>query len=97
MNVVCCEWWVYVERHEPLAKWRTRLKGAGFRPLHLGSNAFIQANMLLTLFSVEGYSVEENDGCLTLGWHSRPLIAASACQTLLDLVINHHSINNNFL
>ncbi|KAK0582156.1 hypothetical protein LWI29_022162 [Acer saccharum] len=97
MNVVCCEGWVYVERHELLAKWRTRLKGAGFRPLHLGSNAFIQANMLLTLFSVEGYSVEENDGCLTLGWHSGPLIAASAWKTLPDLVINHHGINNNFL
>ncbi|KAK7411229.1 hypothetical protein VNO78_02662 [Psophocarpus tetragonolobus] len=79
-NVVCCEGAARVERHEPLAKWRERLGRAGFRPLHLGSNAFKQANMLLSLFSAEGYCVEENQGCLTLGWHSRPLIAASAWQ-----------------
>lgn len=81
-NVVCCEGSARVERHEPLAKWRTRLGQAGFRPLHLGSNAFKQASMLLTLFSAEGYRVEENEGCLTLGWHSRPLIAASAWQVM---------------
>ncbi|KAK7328409.1 hypothetical protein VNO77_22514 [Canavalia gladiata] len=79
-NVVCCEGPARVERHEPLAKWRDRLGKAGFRPLHLGSNAFKQASMLLTLFSADGYCVEENQGCLTLGWHSRPLIAASAWQ-----------------
>ncbi|XP_054805285.1 protein SLENDER RICE1-LIKE 1-like [Prosopis cineraria] len=79
-NVVCCEGSARVERHEPLGKWRDRLTKAGFRALRLGSNAFKQASMLLTLFSAEGYCVEENEGCLTLGWHSRPLIAASAWQ-----------------
>ncbi|XP_030475994.2 protein SLENDER RICE1-LIKE 1-like [Syzygium oleosum] len=96
-----------VERHEPLDKWRARLGRAGFRPLHLGSNAFKQASMLLTLFSAEGYSVEEVDGCLTLGWHSRPLIAASAWQAAPSVVnsppppppppgvvINHDDSNN---
>lgn len=85
-NVVCCEGPARVERHEPLVKWKERLGKAGFRPLHLGSNAFKQASMLLTLFSAEGYCVEENQGSLTLGWHSRPLIAASAWQAvpLLD-------------
>ncbi|XP_052198216.1 protein SLENDER RICE1-LIKE 1-like [Diospyros lotus] len=83
-NVVCCEGLARVERHEPLAKWRARLGGAGFRPLHLGSNAFKQASMLLTLFSAEGYCVEEKEGCLTLGWHSRPLISASAWQAIPD-------------
>ena len=81
-NVVCCEGSARVERHEPLANWRARLGKAGFRPLRLGSNAFKQASMLLTLFSNEGYCVEENEGCLTLGWHSRPLIAASAWQAI---------------
>ncbi|KAL5098586.1 hypothetical protein RYX36_002913 [Vicia faba] len=81
-NVVCCEGSARVERHEPLVKWRERLGKAGFRPLHLGSNAFKQASMLLTLFSAEGYCVEENQGSLTLGWHSRPLIAASAWQAV---------------
>ncbi|GMJ07462.1 RESTORATION ON GROWTH ON AMMONIA 2, GIBBERELLIC ACID INSENSITIVE [Hibiscus trionum] len=83
-NVVSCEGSARVERHEPLAKWRRRLSGAGFKPLPLGSNAFKQASMLLTLFSAEGYSVEENEGCLTLGWHSRPLIAASAWQAVTE-------------
>lgn len=81
-NVVCCEGLARVERHEPLVRWRDRLTSAGFTPLHLGSNAFKQARMLLTLFSAEGYCVEENEGCLTLGWHSRPLIAASAWEAI---------------
>ncbi|KAF5741963.1 DELLA protein SLR1-like [Tripterygium wilfordii] len=92
-NVVCCEGSSRVERHEPLAKWRARLGGAGLRPLHLGSNAFKQASMLLTLFSAEGYSVEEMEGCLTLGWHSRPLISASAWQATPDT--SNNDINNN--
>ncbi|XP_076958816.1 protein SLENDER RICE1-LIKE 1-like [Bidens hawaiensis] len=81
-NVVCCEGSARVERHEPLVRWRDRLTNAGFTPLHLGSNAFKQARMLLTLFSAEGYCVEENEGCISLGWHSRPLIAASAWQAI---------------
>lgn len=83
-NVVCCEGLARVERHEPLDKWRARMGRAGFKPMHLGSNAFKQASMLLTLFSAEGYCVEEKEGCLTLGWHSRPLIAASAWQAVAD-------------
>lgn len=80
-NIVACEGPERVERHEPLMQWRVRLYNAGFRAMHLGSNAFKQASMLLTLFQGgEGYRVEENNGCLTLGWHSRPLIAASAWQ-----------------
>ncbi|KAJ4950737.1 hypothetical protein NE237_027569 [Protea cynaroides] len=86
-NILCCEGPARVERHEPLVKWRERLGAAGFGPLHLGSNAFKQASMLLTLFSAEGYCVEENQGCLTLGWHSRPLIAASAWQAVPDTAI----------
>ncbi|GMH18943.1 hypothetical protein Nepgr_020784 [Nepenthes gracilis] len=83
-NIVCCEGSARVERHEPLRKWRARLVDAGFRPLNLGSDVFKQASMLLTLFSAEGFSVEEDEGCLTLGWHSRPLIAASAWQAELQ-------------
>ncbi|XWS70641.1 hypothetical protein CRYUN_Cryun03dG0064100 [Craigia yunnanensis] len=94
-NVVSCEGSARVERHEPLAKWRTRLSGAGFRPLHLGSNAFKQASMLLTLFSAEGYSVEENEGCFTLGWHSRPLIAASAWQAVPDATAKFRAWDNH--
>ncbi|KAI5680654.1 hypothetical protein M9H77_01881 [Catharanthus roseus] len=39
---------------------------AGFKPLELGSITFEQASMMLSLFLVEGYCVEEKEGCLTL-------------------------------
>lgn len=78
-NVVACEGTDRVERHETLTQWRTRIESAGFDPVHLGSNAFKQASMLLALFAGgDGYRVEENNGCLMLGWHTRPLIATSA-------------------
>lgn len=78
-NVVACEGPERVERHETLAQWRSRMGAAGFEPVHLGSNAFKQASMLLALLAGgDGYRVEENNGCLMLGWHTRPLIATSA-------------------
>ncbi|KAL2904681.1 DELLA protein GAI1 [Bienertia sinuspersici] len=80
-NVVACEGVDRVERHETLAQWRRRFGSAGFSPVHIGSNAFKQASMLLDFFAGgDGYGVEENDGCLMLGWHTRPLIATSAWQ-----------------
>ncbi|KAK4364393.1 hypothetical protein RND71_015751 [Anisodus tanguticus] len=78
-NLVSCEGVDRVERHETLAQWRRRFNSAGLEPVHLGSNAFKQASMLLALFAGGGgYRVEENNGCLMLGWHTRPLIATSA-------------------
>lgn len=77
-NIVSCEGLARVERHETLDKWRARMDRSGFGPVELGQKAFKQASMLLTLFSGEGYDVEKREGCLTLGWHSWPLIAASA-------------------
>ncbi|XP_014495976.1 DELLA protein GAI [Vigna radiata var. radiata] len=78
-NVVAYEGVERVERHETLSQWRGRMGSAGFDPVHLGSNAFKQASMLLALFAGgDGYRVEENNGCLMLGWHTRPLIATSA-------------------
>ncbi|XVF71435.1 hypothetical protein PTKIN_Ptkin12aG0037100 [Pterospermum kingtungense] len=80
-NVVACEGMDRVERHETLTQWATRMETAGFSPVHLGSNAYKQASMLLALFAGgDGYRVEENNGCLMLGWHTRPLIATSAWQ-----------------
>ncbi|KAI5680659.1 hypothetical protein M9H77_01886 [Catharanthus roseus] len=67
-NIVSCEGPARTERHEPLAKWRDRLNRAGFKTLQLGPIPFGQANMMFSLFSVEGYCVEEKEGCLTLGW-----------------------------
>ncbi|KAL6187504.1 hypothetical protein ACLB2K_038902 [Fragaria x ananassa] len=89
-NVVACEGVERVERHETLAQWRTRFDAAGFTPVHLGSNAFKQASMLLALFAGgDGYRVEENDGCLMLGWHTRPLIATSAWKLGDQAVMTH--------
>ncbi|KAE9594404.1 hypothetical protein Lal_00001126 [Lupinus albus] len=78
-NVVASEGVDRVERHETLNQWRLRMGSTGFEPVHLGSNAFKQASMLLAHFAGgDGYRVEENKGCLMLGWHTRPLIATSA-------------------
>ncbi|KAL7606641.1 DELLA protein GAI1 [Lactuca sativa] len=78
-NVVACEGPDRVERHETLTQWKARLDSSGFEAVHLGSNAFKQASMLLALFAGgDGYRVEENNGCLMLGWHTRPLITTSA-------------------
>ncbi|KAL7090824.1 hypothetical protein ACP275_12G066400 [Erythranthe tilingii] len=78
-NVVACEGVERVERHETLGQWRARLGWAGFEAVNLGSNAYKQASMLLALFAGGGgYVVEENNGCVLLGWHTRPLIATSA-------------------
>ncbi|EPS67815.1 hypothetical protein M569_06957, partial [Genlisea aurea] len=78
-DIVACEGADRVERHETLAQWRARFGSRGFTPVRLGSNVYKQAILLLGLFAGgDGYRVEENDGCLMLGWHTRPLIATSA-------------------
>ncbi|KAL4574387.1 hypothetical protein LXL04_021216 [Taraxacum kok-saghyz] len=78
-NVVACEGPDRVERHQTLSQWKTRFESGGFEAVHLGSNAYKQASMLLALFAGgDGYRVEENNGCLMLGWHTRPLITTSA-------------------
>ncbi|KAF5457526.1 hypothetical protein F2P56_021623 [Juglans regia] len=84
-NVVASDGADRVERHETLSQWRVRMGTAGFELVHLGSNAFKQASMLLALFAGgDGYRVEENNGCLMLGWHTRPLIATSAWQLIVS-------------
>ncbi|ESW13896.1 hypothetical protein PHAVU_008G235500 [Phaseolus vulgaris] len=79
-NVVACEGDERVERHETLGQWRGRFGLGGFEAVRLGSNAFRQARMLLGLYAEggKGYRVEENNGCLLLGWHTRPLVASTA-------------------
>ncbi|CAH8363528.1 unnamed protein product [Eruca vesicaria subsp. sativa] len=78
-NLVACEGEDRVERHETLSQWSNRFGSAGFVAANLGSNAFKQASTLLALFNGgEGYRVEESNGCLMLGWHTRPMITTSA-------------------
>ncbi|KAI7757903.1 hypothetical protein M8C21_025120 [Ambrosia artemisiifolia] len=78
-NVVACEGVERVERHMTLTQWKSWFDSAGLESVHLGSNAYKQASMLLALFGGgDGYRVEESNGCLMLGWHTRPLITTSA-------------------
>lgn len=78
-NVVACEGRERKERHENAKQWKKRFFAAGFEMAPLGSNVFRQASLLLEFDSgKEGCRVEENDGCLMLGWHSRPLFTTSA-------------------
>ncbi|XP_051225183.1 protein SLENDER RICE1-LIKE 1 [Lolium perenne] len=79
-DIVCNDGGARAERHEPLSRWRDRLARAGLSAVPLGPSALRQARMLVGLSSGEGHSVEEADGCLTLGWHGRPLFSASAWQ-----------------
>ncbi|KFK41051.1 hypothetical protein AALP_AA2G079000 [Arabis alpina] len=79
LNFVACEGEDRVERHETLVQWRNRFGSAGFKPVNIGSNAYKQASMLVALYAgADGYKVEENEGCLLLGWQTRLLIATSA-------------------
>ncbi|KAF2319859.1 hypothetical protein GH714_019744 [Hevea brasiliensis] len=78
-NTVACEGFNRIERYEKLTRWRTRLGSAGFVPIDLGSNGLKQAGLLLSLIAGnEGYTLEEDNGCLMLGCHTVPLIATSA-------------------
>ncbi|XP_024516667.1 DELLA protein GAI-like [Selaginella moellendorffii] len=78
VNILACEGRARVERHERLEQWTRRMSGMGFKPRHLGSNAYNQAATFLTIFPGGGHTIQETAGCLTLGWQSRTLFAASA-------------------
>lgn len=94
-DIVCHEGAARTERHEPLSRWRDRLGRAGLRAVPLGPGALRQARMLVGLFSGEGHSVEEAEGCLTLGWHGRTLFSASAWQAAGDGGGGEENIDSN--
>ncbi|KAI3873818.1 hypothetical protein MKX03_027087 [Papaver bracteatum] len=77
-NIVAGEGSDRVERHEKLEKWRKVMEGKGFQAIPLSENAVTQANLLLGLYSCDGYRLTEDKGCLLLGWQDRPIIAASS-------------------
>jgi hypothetical protein len=77
-NIVACEGPERTERHERLEKWRKTMEGKGFKGVSLSRNAVTQSNILLGLYSCDGYRLTEDNGCLLLGWQDRALVAASA-------------------
>lgn len=77
VNIIACEGADRVERHEPLGKWRSRFKMAGFSPYPLSS--LVNATIKTLLEShCNRYSIEERDGALYLGWLNRDLVASCA-------------------
>ncbi|XP_031119946.1 GRAS family protein RAM1-like [Ipomoea triloba] len=77
-NIVACEGAERVYRHERLERWRRVMEGKGFKGVPLSANAVTQSNILLGLYSCDGYRLTEDKGCLLLGWQDRPILAASA-------------------
>ncbi|XP_017245655.1 GRAS family protein RAM1 [Daucus carota subsp. sativus] len=77
-NIVACEGSERVMRHEKLEKWRMIMESKGFKGVPLSENAVTQSNILLGLYSCDGYRLTEDHGCLLLGWQDRAILAASA-------------------
>ncbi|GAB2284750.1 hypothetical protein Dimus_019204 [Dionaea muscipula] len=77
VNIIACEGPARVERHEVLAKWRSRFLRAGFLPYPL--SPFVNATIkdLLGKYC-QHYKLEERDGALYLGWMNRVLVSSCA-------------------
>ncbi|GMJ09687.1 hypothetical protein HRI_004637900 [Hibiscus trionum] len=75
-NIVSCEGAARFERHERVDQWRRRMSRAGFQPVAMKMK--LQAKQWLGKLRVcEGYTIEEDKGCLILGWKSKPIISTS--------------------
>ncbi|KAM1778410.1 hypothetical protein ACFX12_039910 [Malus domestica] len=74
-NIIACEGTERRERHEKLEKWVLRLELAGFGKVPLSYNGMLQARGLLRGY--EGYKIKEENGCVFICWHDRPLFTIS--------------------
>lgn len=77
VNIVACEDIDRVERHEPLDKWKFRLKAAGFMAQPLSYSVVSAVQEVLREYS-PCYRFGEKDGSLVLGWKNRPMVTCSA-------------------
>ncbi|KAK4492931.1 hypothetical protein RD792_000258 [Penstemon davidsonii] len=77
VNIIACEGTERVERHEPLGKWMSRFKMAGFSSYPLSSLVNATIKTLLENYCKK-YRLEERDGALYLGWLNRDLVASCA-------------------
>ncbi|KAH7434689.1 hypothetical protein KP509_06G030600 [Ceratopteris richardii] len=64
-------------RWQTHAEWRKALEGAGFELQPLSNYAISQARILLLPFC-ESFTLNEQQGSLSLGWQHRPLLNVSA-------------------
>ncbi|CAK7323283.1 unnamed protein product [Dovyalis caffra] len=77
VNMIACEDAERVERHELLAKWRSRFTMAGFNQYPLSSSATAAVRDLLNEYD-RNYSVQERDRALYLRWRNRDMATSSA-------------------
>ncbi|KAJ4825648.1 Scarecrow-like protein 3 [Turnera subulata] len=77
-NIIACEGTDRKERHEKLEKWILRLELAGFARVPLSYHGMLQASRLLQSYGYNGYKIKEENGCLIICWHDRPLFSVSA-------------------
>ncbi|XP_051125111.1 scarecrow-like protein 21 [Andrographis paniculata] len=77
VNIIACEGQERVERHELLGKWKLRFAMAKFAQAPLSS--FVNMTIKNLLKSYNGnYRLQENDGCLFLGWMDKDLVSSCA-------------------
>ncbi|KGN49047.1 scarecrow-like protein 13 [Cucumis sativus] len=77
VNMVACEGFERVERHELLGKWRMRMRMAGFTPYTMSPSVTGAVRNMLRDFN-ENYRLQEVDGAIYLGWKNRAMATASA-------------------
>ncbi|KAE8692927.1 Scarecrow-like protein 3 [Hibiscus syriacus] len=77
-NIIACEGAERKERHEKLEKWIQRLDLAGFGNVPLSYYGALHARRLLQGYNCDGYEMKEENGCIVICWHDRPLFSVSA-------------------
>ncbi|XP_073051062.1 scarecrow-like protein 23 [Primulina eburnea] len=66
--------------------WRSELSTNGFVPIPISKNSLAQAQLILNMFPpAHGYSLEQRDGTLRLGWKGTSLYTASAWTSIHPL------------
>lgn len=77
VNMIACEGAERVERHEPLGKWRSRLRMAGFHQYPISHSVIIAVSDVLKDYSKK-YRLEQRDMALYMYWGNRAMSTSSA-------------------
>lgn len=83
VNIVACDGVERIVRHQRFEEWRRFFVRSGFQLRPTSRFAISQARLLLRLhYPSDGYRlVEDDDGCLSLGWQDHPLFCVSSWHT----------------